>query len=87
VIKRSRASLASSPPGEASLEEEQVTVFDGQGALAGSAGKDRTVKVSKDGKAVAGLTAPHVILATGARARSLPGLEPDGKLVWTTRRR
>ena len=28
-------------------------------------------------------TAKHIILATGARARSLPGLEPDGKLVWT----
>ncbi|MFO7481645.1 dihydrolipoyl dehydrogenase, partial [Oceanibaculum nanhaiense] len=27
--------------------------------------------------------AKNVILATGARARSLPGLEPDGKLVWT----
>ena len=27
--------------------------------------------------------AKHIILATGARARSLPGLEPDGKLVWT----
>jgi dihydrolipoamide dehydrogenase len=25
----------------------------------------------------------HIILATGARARTLPGLEPDGKLVWT----
>ena len=29
------------------------------------------------------LTAKHIILATGARARALPGLEPDGKLVWT----
>jgi len=27
--------------------------------------------------------APHVILATGARPRILPGLEPDGHLVWT----
>jgi len=27
--------------------------------------------------------APHVILATGASPRSLPGLEPDGRLVWT----
>ena len=27
--------------------------------------------------------AKNIILATGARARSLPGLEPDGKLVWT----
>ncbi len=32
---------------------------------------------------MADLAAPHIILATGARARSLPGLEPDGKLVWT----
>ena len=29
------------------------------------------------------LTAKNVILATGARARQLPGLEADGKLVWT----
>jgi dihydrolipoamide dehydrogenase len=27
--------------------------------------------------------AKHVIVATGARPRVLPGLEPDGKLVWT----
>ena len=27
--------------------------------------------------------AKHIILATGARPRVLPGLEPDGKLVWT----
>ena len=29
------------------------------------------------------MTAKHIIIATGARARTLPGLEPDGKLVWT----
>jgi dihydrolipoamide dehydrogenase len=28
-------------------------------------------------------TAKHIILATGARPRVLPGIEPDGKLVWT----
>lgn len=27
--------------------------------------------------------AKHVIIATGARPRSLPGIEPDGKLIWT----
>jgi dihydrolipoamide dehydrogenase len=27
--------------------------------------------------------AKHIILATGARPRALPGIEPDGKLVWT----
>jgi dihydrolipoamide dehydrogenase len=27
--------------------------------------------------------AKHVIIATGARPRALPGLEPDGRLIWT----
>ncbi|MGH6894555.1 MAG: FAD-dependent oxidoreductase, partial [Dongiaceae bacterium] len=61
------------------LKKNKVTVFDGHGRLNG-AGK---LKVEKDGKPVADLTAKNIILATGARARSLPGLEPDGKLVWT----
>ena len=38
--------------------------------------------MTKD-KKPAEITAKHIILATGARARTLPGLEPDGKLVWT----
>ena len=29
------------------------------------------------------LSAKHIIIATGARARELPGLEGDGDLVWT----
>jgi dihydrolipoamide dehydrogenase len=61
------------------LKKNKVEVFDGQGRLNG-AGK---VKVEKDGKPVADLAAKNIILATGARARSFPGLEPDGKLVWT----
>jgi len=28
-------------------------------------------------------TAKHIIVATGARPRALPGLEPDSKLIWT----
>ncbi len=28
-------------------------------------------------------TARHIILATGARPRMLPGIEPDGKLIWS----
>jgi dihydrolipoamide dehydrogenase len=61
------------------LKKNKVEVFDGHGRLNG-AGK---LKVEKDGKPVADLAAKHIILATGARARALPGLEPDGKLVWT----
>jgi dihydrolipoamide dehydrogenase len=61
------------------LRKNKVTVIDGAGQLAGK-GK---IAVTKDGKPVADITAKHIILATGARARSLPGQEPDGKLVWT----
>jgi dihydrolipoamide dehydrogenase len=60
------------------MRKHKITVYDGHGALAGG-GK---VDVTKDGKPLAQLSAPHIILATGARARALPGLEPDGKLVW-----
>jgi dihydrolipoamide dehydrogenase len=28
-------------------------------------------------------TAKNIIVATGARPRALPGIEPDGKLIWT----
>src|SRR6478672_11477169 len=31
------------------------------------------------------IEARHIIVATGARARTLPGLEPDGRLIWTYR--
>ena len=61
------------------LKKNKVPVFDGHGKLAGP-GK---LGVTKDGKSVATLQAKHIVLATGARARTLPGLEPDGKLVWT----
>ena len=61
------------------LKKNKVEVFDGAGKLNGK-GK---VKVEKDGKLVADLAAKNVILATGARARVFPGLEPDGKLIWT----
>ena len=40
------------------------------------------VQVKTD-KGTEDLTAPAIILATGARARELPGLEADGDLVWT----
>src|SRR5580692_9767133 len=60
------------------MRKNKVTVLMGEGKLAGK-GK---VAVTKDGKQIADLEAKHIILATGARARSLPGIEPDGKLVW-----
>ena len=52
------------------LKKNKVTVFDGTGKLDGVAGGNRKIKVEKDGKPVADLTAKNVILATvPARAR------------------
>jgi len=80
VVERSRkvAGQLNSGVGHL-LRKNKVTVIDGHGQLAGR-GK---LHVSKDGKDVADLTAKHIILATGARARTLPGLEPDGRRIWT----
>ncbi len=61
------------------LKKNKVSVFDGRGRLAGSG----RVAVEQEGGEVAELSAPNVVLATGARARTLPGLEPDGERIWT----
>lgn len=61
------------------LKKNKVTVFDGFGKLKGK-GK---LSVEKDGKVIEELSAKHIIIATGARARVLPGLEPDGEQVVT----
>ncbi len=80
VVKRSRSVAKQLTSGVTGLlKKNKVTVIDGQGKLAGG-GK---VTVEKDGKTVDTLSAKHIILATGARARSIPGMEPDGKSIWT----
>jgi dihydrolipoamide dehydrogenase len=79
VVERSRGVAKRLSQGvRGLLRKNKVAIIDGVGRLAGS-GK---VSVEKDGKTDT-LEAKHIILATGARARSLPGLEPDGELVWT----
>ena len=82
IVKRSRGIAKQLASGVGHLlKKNKISVFDGQAKLAGQG----TVAVTKDGKAVATLTAPHLILASGARARQLPGLESDGTLIWTYR--
>ena len=80
VVKRSRDVAKRLSAGvKHLLKKNKVAVFDGHGRLAGN-GK---VAISADGKEVAEISAKHILLATGARARALPGLEADGELVWT----
>jgi dihydrolipoamide dehydrogenase len=80
VIKRSRQVAGQLNRGVQHLmKKNKVQVFDGHGRLDGK----KTVAVTKDGKDTESVQAEHIILATGARARTLPGLEPDGKRIWT----
>jgi len=82
IVKRSRGIAGQLSGGVKFLmKKNKVTVINGFATL--SKGADAPV-VNVDGKAY---TAKHVILATGARARTIPqaGLEPDGKFIWTAR--
>ena len=62
------------------MKKNKITVFMGTAMLP----KAGVVSVKTD-KGVEELSAKAIILATGARARELPGLEADGDLVWTYR--
>ena len=82
IVKRSRGVAGQLNGGVKHLmKKNKVTVFEGHAKLAGK-GK---LNVTKDSKAVTELSAKHIILATGARARELPRMEADGKLIWTYR--
>ena len=77
VVKRSRGIAGQLASGVGYLlKKNKVAVYNGAGKLAGR----NTVAVGDRM-----LTAPHIILATGARARQLPGLESDGNLIWSYR--
>ncbi len=82
IVKRSRAVSKQLTGGVGFLmKKNKITVIDGTAKLAGSGKIDVT---GKDG-ASSTVTGKHIIIATGARARSFPGLEPDGKKIWTYR--
>jgi dihydrolipoamide dehydrogenase len=78
IVKRSRgvAKQLSSGIGHL-MKKNKIEVVMGAATLAGQG----RVKVAT-AKGEDELQAPAIILATGARSRSLPGLEPDGDLVW-----
>ncbi|MFQ5533217.1 MAG: dihydrolipoyl dehydrogenase [Sphingomonadales bacterium] len=79
VVARSRAIAGQLNKGVGHLlKKNKVPVIEGHGRLAG----DGRLIVGNDGKSRE-LAARNIIIATGARARELPDLEADGKLVWT----
>ncbi|REF67354.1 MULTISPECIES: dihydrolipoyl dehydrogenase [Paracoccus] len=78
VVQRSRGVAKQLAGGVGHLlKKNKVTVIMGEASLI-APGKI-SVKTDKGAEEV---TAKSIVLATGARARELPGLEPDGDLVW-----
>lgn len=87
VIKRSRGVAGRMNAGVTFLmKKNKISVIWGEAAI--DAPGKITVKASKtpapkDALGPGSYQAKHIIVATGARPRVLPGLEPDKKLVWT----
>lgn len=76
MVERSRLVSKQLSSGISSLmKKNKVAVIEGAGKLAGN----NIIEISNGSK----IKAKAIIIATGARAKSLPGYEPDGRLVWT----
>lgn len=81
IVERSRAVAKQLSSGvQFLLKKNKVDVIVGAGRLIGSG----RLAVDAEGK-TSEIAAKNIILATGARARSLPGLEADGGTVWSYR--
>ncbi|WP_238122654.1 MULTISPECIES: dihydrolipoyl dehydrogenase [unclassified Xanthobacter] len=86
VVKRSRGVSAQLSTGVGFLlSKNKVDVIWGK-ALITAPGKIKVEAAENPPKGAKGggaYGAKHIIVATGARPRALPGLEPDKKLIWT----
>jgi dihydrolipoamide dehydrogenase len=86
VVKRSRAVAAQLSNGVAFLlKKNKIDVIWGSATIA-APGKVSVKAAENPPKGALGggdYTAKHIVVATGARPRALPGLEPDRKLIWT----
>ncbi len=87
VIKRSRGVAGRMNAGVGFLmKKNKVSVIWGEAAIDAPGKisvKASTVQAPKDTLGAGSYQAKHIVIATGARPRVLPGLEPDKKLVWT----
>ena len=81
IVKRSRDVSGQLTKGIGMLmKKHKIDVHEAHGKLAGK----KTVGLyDKKGKKIGELKAENIIIATGARARVLPGFEPDGDMIWT----
>ncbi|HNX67457.1 MAG TPA: dihydrolipoyl dehydrogenase [Bacteroidales bacterium] len=78
VVARSRGVADAMSKGVQYLfKKYNIGIIKGVGRLAG----ENTVEVKADDGTVSTLTAPHIVLATGARSKELPNLKQDGKRI------
>lgn len=78
IIERSRAVSKKLSDGIGYLmNKNKVTVIEGSAKISSPG------KIVVEGESKQEVSASHIIIATGARARILPGFEPDGKVVMT----
>jgi dihydrolipoamide dehydrogenase len=81
VIERSRKVADRLANGVAYLMKKNgIAVIKGKARLHGGG---RIGVTAASGEAGPDIEAEHIIVATGARARTLPGLAPDGRLIWS----
>ena len=87
VVKRSRAVSKRLNDGVGFLmRKNKVTVIWGEATIDAPGKvmvKTSTAAAPKGALRAGAYQAKHIIIATGARPRMLPGLEPDKKLIWT----
>ncbi len=84
IVDRSRKIAAQLSGGVAHLlKKNGVEVFDGWGKLGPRTGDKRRLLVEKDGNPIDEINAKYTIIASGARARDLPGMEPNGETIWS----
>ena len=81
IVARSRKVAEKLSTGVAYLmKKNKISLFDASARLEGTG---RIALTAKDGSSPPPIVSKHTIIATGARAKTLPGLEPDGKRIWT----
>ena len=86
VVKRSRNVAKQLSNGvEHLLKKNKVELLNGFGKVLDKNGQLRNVEVKDKNGNVVNVAGKNVIIATGARARSLPNIEPDGNAIWTYR--
>ncbi len=82
IIERSRKVSKQLSSGiEALLKKNKIEVIDGFGQISAQ----KNIEVSKNNEIIANINAKNIIIATGARARQIKGLESDGEFIWSYR--